>query len=131
MSRPAPFVRARVAIAVTAAACAAGALLAAGPPAGAVPAAHAAKTYRLSANSTGRLRFSRARITASAGSVTLRLANPSPLSHGIALGGRSGRIVSTGGTSTVTAKLKAGTYTYYCPVGSHRAAGMSGRLTVR
>lgn len=129
MSRPA--LRARVAVAVTAAACAAGALLAAGPPAGAVPTAHAAKTYRLSANSAGQLRFSRTRITASAGSVTLRLANPSPLSHGIALGGRSGRIVSTGGTSTVTTKLKAGTYTYFCPVGGHRAAGMSGRLTVR
>lgn len=111
MSRPATFGRARGAIAVSA--------------------AHAAKTYRLSADSAGQLRFSRARITASAGSVTLRLANPSPLSHGIAIGGRSGRIVSTGGTSTVTAKLKAGTYTYYCPVGSHRAAGMSGRLTVR
>lgn len=95
------------------------------------PAAHAAATYRLSADSSGDLRFTRRRITASKGSVTLRLSNPSPLDHGIAIGRRKGKVVGTGGTSKVTVTLQPGTYTYYCPVDGHRARGMTGKLTVR
>ena len=117
-----------------AAATAGAALLAAGPAAPARPAAptaHAAKTYRLAADPSGSLSFTRTRITASKGKVTLSLANRSPLSHGIAVGRKAGRTVSTGGTSRVTLTLKAGTYTYYCPVAGHRSGGMSGRLVVR
>ena len=58
-------------------------------------------------------------------------ANPCPVPHAIAIGRRSGGTVGRGGTSRVTVRLKAGTYTYFCPVGSHRAAGMTGRLVVR
>jgi plastocyanin len=101
------------------------------PADAAAPTGHAAKTYRLSADPSGALRFTRSRITAARGSVTLRMANPSPGEHAIAIRGRSGAIVDTGGVSRVTVKLKAGSYTYYCPVGDHRAAGMAGRLTVR
>ena len=36
-----------------------------------------------------------------------------------------------GGTSTIDiANLKAGTYTFYCSVPGHEAAGMKGTLTV-
>jgi uncharacterized cupredoxin-like copper-binding protein len=42
-----------------------------------------------------------------------------------------GKTVSQGGTSTVTANLKAGTYTFYCSVDHHREAGMEGTLTIR
>jgi uncharacterized cupredoxin-like copper-binding protein len=35
-----------------------------------------------------------------------------------------------GSASTVTVTLQPGTYTYYCPVPAHRAAGMTGTLTV-
>ena len=38
--------------------------------------------------------------------------------------------MSPGSTSTVTATLKKGTYTYYCPVPGHKQAGMVGTLTV-
>lgn len=101
------------------------------PPETGAPLARAAATYRLSADSNGNLRFTRKRITAAKGSVTLRLSNPSPLDHGIAIGRKKGRVVGTGGTSTVTVTLKPGTYTYYCPVDGHRSEGMSGKLTVR
>jgi uncharacterized cupredoxin-like copper-binding protein len=36
-----------------------------------------------------------------------------------------------GGTKTLKLTLKAGTYTYYCSVPGHRAAGMQGTLTVQ
>jgi len=38
--------------------------------------------------------------------------------------------VSTGGQSKVTVNLKAGTYTFFCPVPGHEQAGMKGTLTV-
>jgi uncharacterized cupredoxin-like copper-binding protein len=60
--------------------------------------------------------------------------NPSGIPHAIAVEGngvdKDGNTVQKGGTSTVTADLKAGTYTFYCPVDGHRAAGMKGTLTV-
>jgi plastocyanin len=93
--------------------------------------ARPAATYSLSASGTT-LKFNKSRINARAGSVTLRLSNRSRLPHNVAIKGRgAGRVVSRGGTSTVTARLRRGTYTYYCAVGSHERAGMRGRLVVR
>jgi uncharacterized cupredoxin-like copper-binding protein len=43
---------------------------------------------------------------------------------------KEGKIVGAGQSSTLTLKLKPGTYTYYCPVPGHRQAGMVGRITV-
>jgi plastocyanin len=82
----------------------------------------------------GKLAFNTTKLSAKAGTVTLALANPSTFPHGIAIEGKGvdkdGKVVGNGGTSTVTVKLKPGTYTYYCPVPGHRAAGMQGTLTV-
>ena len=94
--------------------------------------------FKLSADPGGQLRFTRATLTASKpGTVTLVMANPSSagMDHGIAIEGngvdRDGPTVAPGKTSTVTASLKKGTYTYYCPVPGHKQAGMTGTLTVR
>jgi hypothetical protein len=43
----------------------------------------------------------------------------------------AGKVVNQGGTSTATATLKAGTYTFFCTVDNHRQAGMEGKLTVK
>ena len=52
--------------------------------------------------------------------------------HGIAIQGHgSSAVVDPGETSTLTATLKQGTYTFLCPVPGHAAAGMKGTLTVR
>ena len=42
-----------------------------------------------------------------------------------------GLAFASGGASEVEATLKAGSYTYYCSVPGHEAAGMKGTLTVK
>ncbi|MDQ6606006.1 MAG: plastocyanin/azurin family copper-binding protein [Actinomycetota bacterium] len=82
----------------------------------------------------GKLAFNTKALKAKAGTVTLTLSNPSSFPHGISIEGKGvdkdGKVVGNGGTSTVTTKLEPGTYTFYCPVPGHRAAGMQGTLTV-
>jgi uncharacterized cupredoxin-like copper-binding protein len=39
--------------------------------------------------------------------------------------------VTKGGVSSVTADLKPGKYTFYCPVDDHESEGMKGVLTVK
>ena len=80
------------------------------------------------------LSFAKTTATASAGTVTLSAVNPQSLPHDISIKGngidQQGAQVSSGGTSTVTVTLKAGSYEYYCSVPGHEAAGMKGTLTV-
>ena len=95
---------------------------------------HGATTLRLTADPHGAPRFNTKRLTAHAGKVRIVLTNPSSsgMPHGIAIRGHgSGRVVGPGGTSTVTATLKRGTYTFLCPVPGHAQRGMTGTLTVR
>ena len=55
------------------------------------PTAHAATTtITISAAANGDTRFSRTKLSASAGGVVLRLKNPSDSDHGIAIGSRKG-----------------------------------------
>jgi plastocyanin len=92
--------------------------------------ARPAATHKLAAAKSG-LRFNVSTIHAKAGKVTLRMSNPSRLPHAVGIKGHGkGKTVKKGGTSTVTARLKKGTYTFYCPVPGHAAAGMKGKLVV-
>jgi len=92
-------------------------------------------TLDISADPGGQLAFDKKTLSASAGKVTITMANPSQLPHGVAIEGNgantTGKVVQNGGTSTVSADLKPGTYTFYCPVPGHREAGMEGTLTVK
>ena len=78
--------------------------------------------------------FTKTSVTAKAGTVTLNAMNPQSVAHDISIKGNgvnvTGDQVSNGGTSTVTADLKAGTYEFYCSVPGHEQAGMKGTLTV-
>jgi uncharacterized cupredoxin-like copper-binding protein len=93
----------------------------------------AKSTVKLSA-SKSKLAFNVKTIRANKGSVTLVMSNPSGLPHAIGVKGhglnRKGKTVNKGGTSRVTVTLKKGTYTFYCPVDGHAAAGMKGKLIV-
>ena len=93
------------------------------------------KGLKISADPNGALKFNTTALKAKSGSVTITMTNPSTVQHGVAIQGggvnKSGQIVGDGGTSTVTATLKPGKYTFYCPVPGHRQAGMQGTLTVK
>ena len=94
----------------------------------------AAQTLKLSADPSGALKFDKSSLTAKAGKVTIVLDNPSSLPHAVEIEGNgveeeSGTI-GEGETTKVTATVKPGKYEYYCPVDGHKAAGMTGELTV-
>jgi uncharacterized cupredoxin-like copper-binding protein len=106
---------------------------------GANAAVHSAAktTVRTKADPNGNLAFTKKKLSAPAGKVTIKMKNPmgSFTDHGIAIQigktKKKGKVVSPGSSSSVTAKLKPGTYTFFCPVSGHRAGGMKGTLTVR
>jgi plastocyanin len=91
-------------------------------------------TLSLSADKT-QLKFNKSVLSAPSGKVTIAMKNPSALQHDVAITGHGvntvGKVVGQGGTSTVTAKLKPGKYTFFCSVDGHRQAGMEGTLTVK
>jgi plastocyanin len=96
-------------------------------------AASSATMLKLSASKTA-LKFDKSALKAAPGKVTIVMANPSFLPHNVAIKGNGakavGKIVTKGGISTVSATLKKGSYTFYCSVPGHEAAGMKGTLTV-
>ena len=97
-------------------------------------AAGRSSTLSLSADPSGALKFNKKVLAAKSGAVTIKMSNPSSLPHGIAVEGNGvdtdGETVMQGGTSTVSVNLKPGKYEFYCPVDSHKQAGMEGTLTV-
>src|SRR4051812_23088250 len=69
------------------------------------------------------------------GTYTINGVNRGQASHAIAIDGQgvdeTGPTVGPGSTSSITVKItKPGDYELYCPVGSHRQAGMKGTLTL-
>ncbi len=99
------------------------------------PASEQNGVVEIDADPTGQLKFLASSASAKAGKVTLRMKNASSVPHDIAIRGAGanqvGPIVSGGGISTVSATLASGTYTFYCSVDGHEAAGMKGTITVK
>ncbi len=96
----------------------------------------ASGSLSLAADPGGQLKFTKTSLSAKAGKVTISFTNASPLSHNLTIEqGTNGSIVGAtptfqGGTKTLALTLKPGTYTFFCSVPGHRAAGMQGTLTV-
>jgi plastocyanin len=92
-------------------------------------------TVSIPADPNGGLSYKYANATANAGKVTLDSKNDAQIGHDIAIEGNGvsakGKVVSGGGTSTLTANVKPGTYTFFCSVPGHRQAGMQGKLVVK
>lgn len=91
----------------------------------------------IDADPTGQLAYLVSKATATPGALEIDSKNASSTPHDIALQQGTdgpvlgkGETVSGGGVSKVTVNLKAGTYTFFCTLPGHRAAGMQGTLTV-
>jgi uncharacterized cupredoxin-like copper-binding protein len=104
------------------------------PPPPSSPAAGKATKVALAADPGGQLAYDTKTLRAKAGTVSIVMANMSPVEHNVTLAEGSKPLGATptfvGGSKTLTLKLKPGTYTFYCSVPGHRQAGMEGTLTV-
>ena len=100
--------------------------------AGAALAAPSKTTLRISADARGAMKFDRSTLRAKPGVVSISMRNPVVVPHNVAIRGNGvrklGKVVFKGGTSTVTATLKKGRYTFFCSVAGHEKAGMKGTL---
>jgi len=92
------------------------------------------QTLKIAADPGGALKFDKSSLTAKAGKVTIVMDNPSDLPHAVEIEGNGqefeGETVDKGGVSKASGDLKPGKYEFYCPVDSHKEAGMEGTLTV-
>ena len=95
----------------------------------------AAQTLKIDADPSGQLKFTKTKLSAKAGKVTIEMGNPSSIPHAVEIEGNGveeeGETVQKGGKSVATADVKPGTYEFYCPVDGHKAGGMEGTLTVK
>jgi plastocyanin len=88
-------------------------------------------SVKVSAPADGSLKFDQSSLKAKSGKVTFDFANPSSTPHAFEIEGVDGSTdVITNSDASLTVDLEPGTYTYFCPVGQHRQAGMEGTLTV-
>jgi plastocyanin len=95
-----------------------------------------ASALKLEANPEGQLKYNTTSLSAKAGKVSIDFTNSSPVGHNVTIETASGKEVGAtptfqGGSKTVTATLKPGTYKFFCSVPGHRMAGREGTLTVK
>lgn len=92
-------------------------------------------TVKLTADPT-QLAYDTTTLSSKPGKVTIDFTNPSTIPHDVAIE-KSGEEIAvsdeiTGGaTTSVSANLEPGTYTFLCTVPGHAEAGMQGTLTVK
>jgi uncharacterized cupredoxin-like copper-binding protein len=98
-------------------------------------AAQAQDVLQLQTAPGGALKFNHKILKATGPVVEIVMQNASEVPHNVAIKGNGVDVkgpVVTGADmpSTVRATLKPGTYTFYCSVDGHEAAGMKGQLIV-
>ena len=106
------------------------------------PAVEANGQLQIDADPTGQLKYTATQATAKPGAATVTMKNTSGVQHNIAIETGSGgaspggslvgasQIIATGSVQ-LHVTLKPGTYTFFCQVDGHRAAGMFGTLVVK
>ena len=92
----------------------------------------AADQINVEVKALDKFKFDPAVLEAKAGKFVLKLVEAGSINHNIHIRGLDGTATVTSSTKSACATftLAAGTYTYYCSVSGHEAAGMKGTLTV-
>jgi plastocyanin len=95
----------------------------------------ASETLKLAADETD-IAYDTDSLSGKAGKVTIDFTNPSALEHDVAIEDEGGEEVADSeliakSSTSVSAELAPGTYTFFCTVPGHREAGMEGTLTVK
>jgi mono/diheme cytochrome c family protein len=99
---------------------------------GGKPAVEKSGTLEIDADPTGQLAFVTDSAQGTPGQITVKMANKSGTPHDIVIDGKGkGEVVQNGAVSQFNADFAAGSYTFYCSVPGHRAAGMQGKLVVK
>lgn len=91
-------------------------------------------TVKISADPSGALKYEQTDVSATAGSITIDFTNMSSVPHDVTIEGNGASGATdqiTDSTTSTTLDLDPGTYTFFCSVDGHRAAGMEGTLTVK
>jgi plastocyanin len=94
-------------------------------------------TVKISADPSGQLAYQQTNVSAKAGNVTVDFTNQAPLGHDVCVQDSSGKelgctsVITGSSTSKAFSNLKAGSYTFFCSVDGHEAAGMKGTLKVQ
>jgi plastocyanin len=91
-------------------------------------------TVKISADPSGALEYEQTDVSATAGSITIDFTNMSSLPHDVTIEGNGASGATdeiTNSSTSTTVDLEPGTYTFFCSVDGHRAAGMEGTLTVK
>jgi len=91
-------------------------------------------TVKISADPSGALKYEQTDVSATAGSISIDFTNMSSLPHDVTIEGNGASGATdqiTDSTTSTTVDLDPGTYTFFCSVDGHRAAGMEGTLTVK
>ena len=108
-----------------------------GPKVSSKPIAANGGQLKIDADPTGALAFVTSKATAKPGSLKLLSVNKASIPHNIALRDEGGKLlaegpdVTGGGSSKVSASVKAGKYAFVCTVPGHEEGGMKGELTVK
>ena len=108
-----------------------------GPKVSSKPIAAKGGQLKIDADPTGALAFVTSKATAKPGSLKLLSVNKASIPHNIALRDEGGKLlaegpdVTGGGSSKVSASVKAGKYAFVCTVPGHEEGGMKGELTVK
>jgi plastocyanin len=93
-------------------------------------------TIKFEADPSGALAFTETEVSGPAGDDTIEFTNDSSTPHDVTITDSEGNQVAqtdtiSGDTADATANLAAGTYTFFCSVDGHEAAGMKGTLTIK
>ena len=93
-------------------------------------------TIKFEADPSGALAYTETEVSGPAGDDTIEFTNDSSTPHDVTITDDGGNQVAqtdtiSGDTTDATANLAPGTYTFFCSVDGHEAAGMKGTLTIK